>query len=141
MSRWVDVVWYSPFMWQVLPPSLPSWELSDVLKGVVEPPFESLESAPERFLMLKVTLVLVLTSLKHVGDSLAVSVSESCIELSLGLVKAFLSPRPGYVPKVLFTPFCSQVVVLQAFSPSSSSEHSLLCQGSKGVCGQFQSLE
>ncbi len=42
--------------------------------------------------------------------------------LSLLLVWSGLRPRPGYVPKVLSTSFCSQVVVLQAFSPSSSSE-------------------
>ncbi len=34
----------------------------------------------------------------------------------------FLRPRPGYVPKVLSTSFRSQVVVLQAFSPSPSNE-------------------
>ncbi len=50
------------------------------------------------------------------------SVSESCTEFAPGLVKAFLRPRPGYVPKVLSTSFHSQVVLLQAFSPSSTSE-------------------
>ncbi len=34
----------------------------------------------------------------HVGDLQALSVSESSAQ---GLVKAFLRPRPGYVPKVL----------------------------------------
>lgn len=80
--------------------------------------------------MLKVTLLLALTSLKHVGDLQALSVSEYCIEFAPCLVKVFLRPRPGYVPKVLSMSFCSQVVVLQAFSPSSSSEDSnlnLLC--------------
>ncbi len=37
----------------VRPPSFPSWDLSVVLKGLMEPPFELLESAPERILMLK----------------------------------------------------------------------------------------
>ncbi len=106
----------------VRPPSFPSWDLSVVLKGLLEPPFEPLESAPVRILTLKVTLLLALASLKRVGDLQALSVSKSCTEFAPGLVKAFLRPRPGYVPKVLSTSFRSQVVVLQAFSPSSSSE-------------------
>jgi hypothetical protein len=106
----------------VRPPSFPSWDLSVVLKGLIESPFEPLESAPVRILTLKVTLLLALASFKRVGDLQALSVSESCTEFAPGLVKAFLRPRPGYVPKVLSTSFRSQVVVLQAFSPSSSSE-------------------
>ncbi len=73
-------------------PSFPSWDLSVVLKGLLEPPFEPLESAPERILMLKVTLLLALTSFKRVGDLQALSVSESCTEFAPGLVKAFLRP-------------------------------------------------
>ncbi len=113
----------------VRPPSFISWDLSVVLKGLLRlPPFEPLESPPVRILTLKVTLLLALASFKRVGDLQALSVSESCTEFALGLVKAFLRPRPGYVPKVLSTSFRSQVVVLQAFSPSSSSEGDhLLC--------------
>ncbi len=101
----------------VRPPSFPSWDLSVVLKGLLEPPFEHLESAPVMILTLKVTLLLALASFKRVGDLQALSVSESCTEFAPGLVKAFLRPMPGYVPKVLSTSFCSQMVVLQAFSP------------------------
>ncbi len=61
-------------------------------------------------------------SFNCVGDLQALPVSESCTEFAPGLVKAFLRSRPGYVPKVLNTSFYSQVVVLQAFSPSSLSE-------------------
>ncbi len=109
----------------VRPPSFISWDLSVVLKGLLEPP---LESPPVRILTLKVTLLLALASFKRVGNLQALSVSESCTEFAPGLVKAFLRPRPGYVPKVLSTSFRSQVVVLQAFSTSSSSEGDhLLC--------------
>ncbi len=107
MSRLVVISWSPPLcvglsaLGQFV--LLVSWDLSVVLKGLVEPPFEPLESAPERILMLKVTLLLALTSLKHVGDLQALSVSESCIEFTPGLVKAFLRPRPGYVLKVLFS--------------------------------------
>ncbi len=103
-------------------PSFPSWDLSVVLKGLLEPPFGPLQSAPMRILTLKITLLMALASFKHVGDLQALSVSKSCTEFAPGLVWAFLRPRPGYVPKVLSTSFRSQVVVLQAFSPSSSSE-------------------
>ncbi len=110
--------WAKPLR-PVHPPSFPSWDLSVVLKGLLEPPFEPLESAPMRILTLKVTHLLALASFKRVGDLQALSVCESCTEFAPGLVKAFLRPRPGYVPKVISSSFLSQVVVLQAFSPSS----------------------
>ncbi len=106
----------------VRPPSFPSWDLSVVLKGLLETPFEPLESAPVRILTLEVTLLLALASFKHVGDLQALFVSESCTKFAPDLVKAFLRPRPGYVPKVLSTAFRLQVVVLQALSPSPLSE-------------------
>ncbi len=80
-------------------------------------PFEPLESAPERILTLKVTLLLALTSLKRVGDLQALSVSEMCMDFAPGLVKVTLRPRPGYIPKVLSTSFRSQVVTLHSFHP------------------------
>ncbi len=57
-------------------------------------PFEHLESAPERILTLKVTILLALTSLKRVGDLQAPSVSEICMDFAPGLVKVL-----GYIPK------------------------------------------
>ncbi len=124
MSPWVDIVWCPPLcmVLAVLPPSFPSWDLSVVLKGLLGPPLETLESAHLRILTLKVTLLLALASFKCVSDLQALSVSVSCTEFAPGLVKAFLRPRLGYVPKVLSTSFRLQVVVLQAFSPSPSSE-------------------
>ncbi len=52
----------------VRPIAVPSWDLSVVLECLVAAPFEPLESASERILTLKVTLLLALTSLKRVGD-------------------------------------------------------------------------
>ncbi|KAL0172117.1 hypothetical protein M9458_032428, partial [Cirrhinus mrigala] len=58
---------------------------------------------------------LSLTSLKRVGDLQAFSVAPSHLEFAPGMTKAFIYPRPGYVPKVpTNTP---QPVVLQAFCP------------------------
>ncbi len=96
---------------------VPSWDLSVVLEGLMVAPFEPLESAPERILTLKATLLLALTSLKRSGDLQALSVSEMCMDFAPGLVKMTLRPRPGYVPKVLSTSFCSQVVTLHSFHP------------------------
>ncbi|XP_077094729.1 uncharacterized protein LOC143746656 [Siphateles boraxobius] len=98
-------------------PRVPPWDLSVVLEGLTKAPFEPLESAPERILTLKVSLLLALSSLKRVGDLQALSVSESCLDFAPGLVKVSLRPRPGYVPKVLSSTFRSQVVNLNAFHP------------------------
>ncbi len=81
----------------VRPTAVPSWDLSVILEGLVTAPFEPLESASERILTLKVTLLLALTSLKRVGDLQAFSVSETCMEFAPGLVKVTLRPRPGYI--------------------------------------------
>ncbi len=76
----------------VRPTAVPSWDLSVVLEGLVTAPFEPLESASERILTLKVTLLLALTSLKRVGDLQAFSVSETCMDFAPGLVKVTLRP-------------------------------------------------
>ncbi len=108
----------------VRPIGVPSWDLSVVLEGLMSAPFEPLESAPERILTLKVTLLLALTSLKRVGDLQALSVSEMCMDFAPGLVEVTLRPRPGYVLKVLSTSFHSQVVTLHSFHrpPFASGE-------------------
>ncbi len=101
----------------VRPIGVPSWDLSVVLEGLMAASFEPLESAPERILTLKVTLLLALTSLKRVGILQALSVSEMCMDFAPVLVKVTLRPRPGYVPKVFSASFHSQVVTLHSFHP------------------------
>ncbi len=101
----------------VRPVGVPSWDLSVVLEGLMGAPFEPLESAPERILTLKVTLLLALTSLKRVGNLQALSVSEMCMDFAPVLVKMTLRPRPGYAPKVLSASFHSQLVTLHSFHP------------------------
>ncbi len=66
----------------VRPIAVPSWDLSVILEGLMAAPFEPLESAPERILTLKITLLLALTFLKRVGDLQALSVSEMCMDFS-----------------------------------------------------------
>ncbi len=63
---------------------------------------------------MKTLLLVVLASIKRVGDLQAFSVDESCLEFGPGDGHVVLRPRPGYVPKVPTTPFRDQVVSLQA---------------------------
>ncbi|KAI2651176.1 hypothetical protein H4Q32_019204 [Labeo rohita] len=101
-------------------PRVPTWDLAVVLEALCKPPFEPLEEIPVRFLTIKTVLLLALTSLKRVGDLQALSVAPSHLEFSPGNIKAFLYPRPGYVPKVPTHP--PQPVVLQAFCPPPFQE-------------------
>ncbi len=61
--------------------------------------FEPLETAPERILTLKVTLLLALTSLNRAGDLQAHSVSPMCMDFAPVLVKVTLRPRPAMSPR------------------------------------------
>ncbi len=65
-----------------------------------------------------------LTSIKRVGDLQAFSVSEECLVFGPVYSHVVLRPRPGYVPKVPTTPFCDQVVNLQAL-PSEEADPAL----------------
>ncbi len=95
----------------VRPTTVPSWDLSVILEGLVTAPFEPLESASDRILTLKVVLLLALTSLKRVGDLQAFSVSETCMDFAPGLVKVTLGrvtfprscPRRSVLKWSLFT--------------------------------------
>ncbi|KAI2647016.1 Transposon Ty3-G Gag-Pol polyprotein [Labeo rohita] len=96
-------------------PRVPTWDLSVVLEALCRPPFEPVEEISDRFLSIKTVLLLALSSLKRVGDLQALSVAPSFLDFAPGLSKAFLYPKPGYVPKVpSSTP---RPVVLQAFCP------------------------
>lgn len=97
-------------------PRVPSWDISIVLKGLSDAPFETLDS--EKCLTIKVALLIAITSLKRVGDLQDLSVTSSCLDFAPGLVKVILQPRPDYIPKVLSSP--CHPVVLQVFSPPKS---------------------
>ncbi len=103
------------------PPLVPSWDLSIVLAGLQRGRFEPLDSVE---LSLKTALLTALTSIKRVGDLQAFSVSEECLVFGPVYSHVVLRPRPGYVPKVPTTPFCDQVVNLQAL-PSEEADPAL----------------
>ena len=109
---------------------VPTWDLAIVQEGLSLAPFEPIEEVSEKFITLKTIILLATSSLKRIGDIQALSVSPSCLEFSPGMVKAFLHPRPGYVPKVPTNPV--RPVVLQAFCPppfltSDQEKLNLLC--------------
>ncbi|KAK3572795.1 hypothetical protein QTP86_007402 [Hemibagrus guttatus] len=72
-----------------------------------------MESASEKFLTLEMALLLALASLRWVGDLQTLSVAPTCLEFALGMSKAILHPRAGYVPKV--PRMAGRPVILQAF--------------------------
>ncbi len=106
------------------PPLVPSWDHSIVLVGLQRCPFEPLDSVELKFLSLKTALLTALTSIKWVRDFQAFSVSEECLVFGPVYSHVVLRPRPGYMPKVPTTPFCDQVVNLQAL-PSEEADPAL----------------
>ncbi len=62
-------------------------------------PFEPLESAPIRFLTLKMVFLMAIASLKRIEDLQALSISPSCLDFAPGLVKVILHPHPNYLRK------------------------------------------
>ncbi|KAI2645393.1 Sialin [Labeo rohita] len=96
-------------------PHVPTWDLAVVLEALCRPPFEPIEEISVQFLTIKTALLLALTFLKRGGDLQALSVAPSYVGFAPGMTKAFLYPKPGYVPKVATT--SPQPVVLQAICP------------------------
>ncbi len=110
------------------PPSIPSWDLSLVLRALQQGPFEPLQTVEPKFLSMKTLLLLALASIKRVGDLHAFSVDDSCLQFGPEDSQIILRPRPGYVPKVPTTPFRDQVVSLQALPPAEADPAlALLC--------------
>ncbi len=110
------------------PRRVPPWDLPTVLRALKGPPFEPLQSSSLRVLSLKTALLLALVSDKRVGDLQALSVNLVCLEFGPNDSKVLLKPRLIYVPKVLSTPFRTQVITLSAFPPPpTGSQESLLC--------------
>ncbi len=110
------------------PPSIPSWDLSLVLRALQQGPFEPLQTVEPKFLSMKTLLLLALASIKRVGDLHAFSVDDSCLQFGPADSQMILRPRAGYVPKVPTTPFRDQVVSLQALPPEEADPAlALLC--------------
>ncbi len=74
-------------------------------------------------------LLLALASVKCMEDLQALSVSPSCLEFGPSDSKVVLKSRHGYIPKVLSTPFRTQIITLSALPPSEQDQEelNLLC--------------
>ncbi|KAL0165908.1 hypothetical protein M9458_037752, partial [Cirrhinus mrigala] len=107
------------------PHTIPTWDLSTVLRALKSSPFEPLSDADLKILTLKSALLLALVSVKRIGDLQALSISPSCLEFGPGDSKVILKPRHGYVPKVPSTPFRAQVVTLSALPSSEGDQEAL----------------
>ncbi len=94
---------------------VPTWDLAIVLQGHSLAPFEPLEEVPAKFLTLKALFLLAISSLKRIGDLQALSVAPMYLEFAPSMVKAFIHPRPGYIPKVPAN--VVRLIMLQAFCP------------------------
>ncbi len=106
------------------PPSIPSWDLSLVLRALQQGPFEPLQTVEPKFLSMKTLLLLALASIKRVGDLH----DDSCLQFGPADSQIILRPWPGYVPKVPTTPFRDQVVSLRALPPEEADPAlALLC--------------
>lgn len=77
-------------------------------------PFETHDSVELKFLSFKTMLLVMLTSIKRVGDLQAFLVNKSYLEFGPPDSQVTVRPQPDYVPKVFTTPFWDQVVKLQA---------------------------
>ncbi|KAL0173854.1 hypothetical protein M9458_029822, partial [Cirrhinus mrigala] len=113
------------------PPTVPPWDMAQVLEALARPPFELLQSVGLKELSFKATLLLALASVKRIGDLHALSVNTDCMQFGPGDCNVTLKPRSGYVPKSLSTPFRAQVITLPAFTPelaaSNAAPHRTLC--------------
>ncbi|KAL0161624.1 hypothetical protein M9458_045349, partial [Cirrhinus mrigala] len=76
-------------------------------------PFEHLQLVDLSVLSMKMAILTALTSVKRVGDLHALSVNDSCLEFGPADSHVVLRPWPGYVPKVLTTPFRDQTIPSQ----------------------------
>ncbi len=59
-----------------------------VLEALCRPPFEPIEDISDRHLTIKTTFLLAISSLKRVGDLLALSVAPAYLDFAPGLAKA-----------------------------------------------------
>ncbi|KAM9319596.1 bromodomain and WD repeat-containing protein 1 [Gastrophryne carolinensis] len=101
----------------------PTWDLSIVLKGLLEPPFEPLEEVPEKWLSMKVCFLIAITSARRVSELQALSIKEPyCAILPDKIV---LRPNPMFLPKVPTSSNRSQEIVLPTLPNAAGREEDL----------------
>ncbi len=109
------------------PPSIPSWDLSLVLRALQQGQFELLQTVEMKFLSMKTLLLLALASIKRVGDLHAFSVDDSCLKFGPADSQIILRPWP-MCPRFPLFPSGDQVVSLRALPPEEADPAlALLC--------------
>ncbi|GAA6090398.1 uncharacterized protein LOC117958235, partial [Tachysurus ichikawai] len=112
-------------------PRVPVWDLAVVLAALSEPPFEPLTEVALRFLSIKTTFLLAISSLKRIGDLQALSMAPSCLELPLAWPECFsiqnLAPEQERQNRLC--PVRALVTYLRRTSPWRKSEQLLVCYG------------
>lgn len=94
----------------------PSWDLPLVLQTLTSPPFEPLASISLKFLTLKVTFLLAITSARHVSELTALSIRKDlCIFYNDRVVMRL---DPTFLPKVNSWFHRAQELVLPNFCPN-----------------------
>ena len=94
---------------------VPSWDLTVVLDALTKEPFEPLEAVDLKFLSLKTTLLVALTTAKRSSDIHALSVSGSCMRFSGNNTRVTIRPNLSFMPKTF--PAGRDPVELTAFHP------------------------
>jgi hypothetical protein len=111
---------------------VPAWDLAVVFEGLSLAPFESLESASEKFLTLRVAFLLAINALKIVWDLQALCISPPCLEFVPGRMKSILHAvyhSPGF-------PSSTTLV-----GRTGETSFALPCSGIRGLCRKVFSLE
>ncbi len=109
------------------PPSIPSWDLSLVLRALQQGIFEPCKQSSWSFSQWKLYSCL-LTFIKRVGDLHAFSADDSCLKFGPADSQIILRPRPSYVPKLPTSPFGDRVVSLRALPlEEADPAKALLC--------------
>ncbi|XP_041437519.1 uncharacterized protein LOC108707890 isoform X1 [Xenopus laevis] len=99
---------------------VPPWDLSLVLKALMEHTFEPLEEASLKNLCLKTVFLLAITSARRVGELQALSIKSS--KLSFFPDKVVLRTEDRFIPKVPSRFHQQQELILPAFYPEPQNQ-------------------
>ena len=110
--------------------AVPLWDLNVVLDALSLAPFEPLASVDLKFLSLKTTMLLALTTAKRVSDLHALSVAPECLCFAEGDARVTIKPNPAFMPKN-FLAGCNPVDLMAFHPPPFASREAqslnLLC--------------
>ena len=100
----------------------PCWDLSIVLQGLTGAPFEPLQSASLKNLVLKTIFLVAITSARRISELQALAIKEPFLRVLPDRV--VLQTDPAFLPKVASTFHRSQEIILPTFSsvPANAGE-------------------